>query len=100
MKQELSITTVFLIVALFLFHFVFHSTYVGEWRTLSTMAIDAGGRRILLVPLDSRPPCREFVVSGGRIVGWNVITPPTEYMDYYSKPGNTEAVRRWRIPVR
>ena len=55
MKQELSITTVFLIVALLLFHFVFHSTYVGEWRTLSTMAIDAGERRILLVPLDSRP---------------------------------------------
>ncbi len=95
MKQELSITTVFLIVALLLFHFVFHSTYVGEWRTLSTMAIDAGGRRILLVPLDSRPPCREFVVSGGRIVGWNVITPPTEYMDYYSMSGDTHALRDW-----
>lgn len=95
MKQELSITTVFLIVALLLFHFVFHSTYVGEWRTLSTMAIDAGERRILLVPLDSRPPCREFVVSGGRIVGWNVITPPTEYMDYYSMSGDTHALRDW-----
>ncbi|EJO23642.1 PF13552 family protein [Selenomonas sp. FOBRC6] len=95
MKQELSITTVFLIVALLLFHFVFHSTYVGEWRTLSTMAIDAGERRILLVPLDSRPPCQEFVVSGGRIVGWNVITPPTEYMDYYSMAGDTHALRDW-----
>jgi len=95
MKQELSITTIFLIVALLLFHFVFHSTYVGEWRTLSTMAIDAGERRILLVPLDSRPPCREFVVSGGRIIGWNVITPPTEYMDYYSKAGDTRALRDW-----
>ena len=95
MKQELYITTIFLIVALLLFHFVFHSTYVGEWRTLSTMAIDAGGRRVLLVPLDSRPPCREFVVSGGRIVGWNVITPPTEYMDYYSMAGDTHALRDW-----
>ena len=95
MKQELSITTIFLIVALLLFHFVFHSTYVGEWRTLSTMAIDAGGRGVLLVPLDSRPPCREFVVSGGRIVGWNVITPPTEYMDYYSMSGDTHALRDW-----
>ena len=95
MKQELYITTIFLIVALLLFHFVFHSTYVGEWRTLSTMAIDAGERRILLVPLDSRPPCREFVVNGGKIVGWNVITPPMEYMDYYSMAGDTRALRDW-----
>ena len=95
MKQELSITTVFLIVALLLFHFVFHPTYAREWLALSSVPMNAGERRILLVPLDSRPPCREFVVSGGRIVGWNVITPPTEYMDYYSMAGDTHAMRRW-----
>ena len=53
MKQELSITTVFLIVALLLFHFVFHSTYVGEWRTLSTMAPAVPGVRC-----ERRQDCR------------------------------------------
>lgn len=98
MKQNLGVATVFLALSLLLFHFVFHPTPVGEWRTLSTateMEHDAGKRPILLVPLDSRPPCREFVVNGGKIIGREIITPPTEYMDYYSKPGDTKALRHW-----
>ena len=95
MKQILFIISIFLSLSLLLFHFVFHPTYGGEWHTLSAATTDAGNGRILLVPLDSRPPCREFVVSGGRIVGWEVITPPTEYMDYYSMAGDTRALSSW-----
>lgn len=96
MKQNLGFTTVFLALSLLLFHFVFHPTPAGEWRTLSTAAKNTATQRpILLVPLDSRPPCREFVVNGGRIVGREIITPPTEYMDYYSMAGDTHAMRRW-----
>ena len=92
------IVPLFLILSLLLFHFVFHPTPVGEWRTLSAateIEYDAEKRPILLVPLDSRPPCREFVVNGGKIIGRTIVTPPTEYMDYYSKPGDTSAMRRW-----
>lgn len=96
MKQNFGFTTVFLALSLLLFHFVFHPTPAGEWRTLSTAAKNTATQRpILLVPLDSRPPCREFVVNGGRIVGREIITPPTEYMDYYSMAGDTHAMRRW-----
>ena len=95
MKANIVIVALFLALSPLLFHFVFHPTYEGEWRTLSAPMMEAGSRRILLVPLDSRPPCREFVVNGGRIVGREIITPPTEYMDYYSMAGDTHAMRRW-----
>ena len=98
MKKTCLATILFLLSAFLLFHFVFHPTPVGEWRTLSAameMEHGAGKRPILLVPLDSRPPCREFVINGGKIIGREVVTPPTEYMDYYSKAGETTEMRRW-----
>ena len=98
MRKDFGIVAAFLMLFLLLFHFVFHPTPVGEWRTLSAateMEHDAGKRPILLVPLDSRPPCREFVINGGKIIGREIVTPPTEYMDYYSKPGETTEMRRW-----
>ena len=98
MKKACLATILFLLSAFLLFHFVFHPTSVGEWRTLSAateIEYDAGKRPILLIPLDSRPPCREFVINGGKIIGREIVTPPTEYMDYYSKAGETTEMRRW-----
>ena len=98
MKKICLATILFLLSAFLLFHFVFHPTSVGKWRTLSAateMEHDAGKRPILLVPLDSRPPCREFVINGGKIIGREIVTPPTEYMDYYSKAGETTEMRQW-----
>ena len=98
MKKTCLATILFLLSAFLLFHFVFHPTPVGEWRTLSAameMEHGAGKRPILLVPLDSRPPCREFVINGGKIIGHTIVTPPSEYMDYYSKAGETTEMRRW-----
>ena len=98
MKQNLVVAALFLSLSLLLFHFVFHPTPVGEWRTLSAateMEHDAGKRPLLLVPLDSRPPCREFVINGGKIIGRTIVTPPSEYMDYYSKAGETTEMRQW-----
>lgn len=97
MHKNFFIAGWYLTIALLLFHFIFHPTVVGQWRTLSA-ATESGaeGRHpLLLVPLDSRPPCREFVINGGRIIGREIITPPTAYMDYYSKLGDTGAMRRW-----
>ena len=98
MKKICLATILFLLSAFLLFHVVFHPTDTGQWRTLSAaveMENDAGRRPILLVPLDSRPPCREFVVNGGKIIGREIVTPPTEYMDYYSKAGETTEMRQW-----
>ena len=97
MKKIFLVIVLFLALSLLLFHCVFHPTYEGQWRTLSAATENdiKEKRPILLVPLDSRPPCREFVISGGRIIGREIVTPPTEYMDYYSKAGDTAAMHRW-----
>ena len=96
MKQNIEIAALFLALSLLLFHLLFHPTYEGAWRTLPATAESGTQRRpILLVPLDSRPPCREFVINGGKIIGREIVTPPTEYMDYYSMAGDTKAMRRW-----
>jgi len=97
MKQNFGMAAAFLMLSLLLFHVVFHPSDTGQWRPLHA-AMDnsiAGQRPLLLVPLDSRPPCREFVVNGGKIIGRTIVTPPTAYMDYYSKPGETAEMRRW-----
>ena len=52
-------------------------------------------KNILLIPLDGRPPCRQFVIDAAAIAGIKVQTPPTELQDYYSAPGDTAGMRSW-----
>ncbi len=52
-------------------------------------------KTILLVPLDSRPPCNKFVVEAGKLVFLKVITPPADILDYYTKPGKPAKLAAW-----
>ncbi|WP_198022675.1 DUF4127 family protein [Anaerovibrio sp. RM50] len=51
--------------------------------------------RILLVPLDSRPPCGKLVADNGRTAGIEVIIPPSESMDFYTLPGDRKKLQEW-----
>lgn len=51
--------------------------------------------QVLLMPLDSRPPCTQFVEQLAAIAGIAVQLPPADYMDNYQKPGNRDALRKW-----
>lgn len=50
--------------------------------------------RLLLLPLDSRPPCSDYVVRDSRLAGVEVILPPRELMDYYTSPGDYKKMRQ------
>lgn len=50
---------------------------------------------VLLVPLDSRPPCTDYVRDLAAMAGFRVILPPPEMLDDYRRPGNTAAIREW-----
>ena len=50
---------------------------------------------ILVVPLDSRPPCTDYLVSLARMAGYQIILPPRELMDSYQKPANVVHMRKW-----
>ena len=50
---------------------------------------------ILLVPLDSRPPCLEFVKGLGKINNIDIITPPKEFLDNYHTPADAKKIAEW-----
>lgn len=50
---------------------------------------------IALVPLDSRPPCTDYVRQLAAMADFQVTLPPKELLDDYRQPGNTKALRHW-----
>ena len=50
---------------------------------------------LLLVPLDSRPPCTDYVVKIARMAGFQVLIPPREFLDDYRRPANKAAIAQW-----
>ena len=47
--------------------------------------------KILLIPLDDRPPCLQFPEKMGLIAGAEVIAPPKELLGKFTQAGNPEA---------
>jgi hypothetical protein len=50
---------------------------------------------ILVMPLDSRPPCTQFVEELGRIAHIRVLLPPEELLDHFRNPSDKQALRLW-----
>lgn len=50
---------------------------------------------VLLIPLDSRPACTNFVTDLGKTASIRVLMPPPEILDHYRTAGDTEALRNW-----
>ncbi|MBQ3853078.1 MAG: DUF4127 family protein, partial [Anaerovibrio sp.] len=55
----------------------------------------ASTHKIILMPLDSRPPCTKLVADNARTAGITVITPPGQYMDFYTQPGDISSLQSW-----
>lgn len=53
--------------------------------------------KVILVPLDTRPPCQKMVVDAGKMAEIEIITPPAEIMDYYTRKGDSKAVQKWLL---
>ena len=50
---------------------------------------------IVVMPLDSRPPCTQFVEELGRIANIRIILPPEELLDHFRNPSDKQALRLW-----
>ena len=53
--------------------------------------------KLILIPLDTRPPCQKMVIDAGKMAGVEIITPPSDIMDYYTKAGDTKAIQTWLL---
>lgn len=50
---------------------------------------------ILLIPLDDRPPCLQFTQRMGLIGDTKIITPPKEYLGWFTTPGQSDKIINW-----
>ncbi|MDQ4121866.1 MAG: DUF4127 family protein [Acidobacteriota bacterium] len=51
--------------------------------------------KILLVPLDDRPPCLQFTVQMGKIGDAEVVSPPKELLGRFTTPGQSDKIVEW-----
>lgn len=51
--------------------------------------------RVLLVPLDDRPPCLQFPVRMGLVGDVEVVTPPREMMGRFTESGKSDEIVEW-----
>jgi len=53
--------------------------------------------KVVLIPLDSRPACTQFVEQLADIAKIQIIVPPPELLDNYKTPADKAAIRDWMI---
>lgn len=51
--------------------------------------------RVLLLPLDSRPVNTQQVALLARLAGYDLLLPPAELLDKYTRPGDTAGLLEW-----
>ncbi|WP_455651985.1 DUF4127 family protein [Phascolarctobacterium sp.] len=54
-----------------------------------------GRNTILFVPLDNRPVCLDYAVETMKAAGWNVETPPLEYIAGNDHSGDPDKLYEW-----
>jgi len=53
--------------------------------------------KIVVIPLDSRPPCGQFLVQLAPLAGCKIILPPKSILDAYQRPADIAALRAWLL---
>jgi hypothetical protein len=51
--------------------------------------------RVLLIPLDDRPPCLQFPTLLGRVGATEAVSPPRELLGRFTAPGQPERIAEW-----
>ena len=86
-RQYIFVIIAFLCGAIFLF------TYAKQGTPVTIK--EETTKKVLLAPLDSRPPCRDFPAQVGKIGNYEIILPPSRAQDYYTEAGDTALMEEW-----
>jgi len=88
---QLSLILITLLVTLLIVHFEKEYNATSIERNISNKQ----WLTVLLVPLDSRPPCTQFVEQLAHMAGIKLLMPQPEILDEYNNPASKEALRSW-----
>ena len=84
---------ILLIIICILISFVIHVSSQSQGKEITQ--VPELKKKILLIPLDSRPPCKKLVADNGLTAGIDILVPPGEVMDFYTLPGETARLKEW-----
>jgi hypothetical protein len=73
----------------------FPSNGAGANRMATSKSNSRRSARILLIPLDDRPPCLQFPQMIGLIADTAIVTPPREMLGRFVEPGQPEEITKW-----
>ncbi len=51
--------------------------------------------KILFIPIDNRPVCLKYTVDSLKAAGWDIETPPEEYIASYNRTGDPDKLYKW-----
>jgi hypothetical protein len=51
--------------------------------------------KILFIPIDNRPVCLSYTVDTLKAAGWDIETPPEEYIASYNRVGDPDKLYKW-----
>ena len=54
-----------------------------------------GKEKILFIPIDNRPVCLGYTVDTLKAAGWDIETPPDEYVASYNRVGDPDKLFKW-----
>lgn len=74
---------------------LFSARYIRVAQPVTAPAAAPARSQVVLVPLDSRPPCTQFVEQLGLLAGIGLRLPPAEFLDQYKDPANRAGLRAW-----
>ena len=60
---------------------IYYLNFIQEKPAASVELQQNYTSKLILVPLDTRPPCQKMVIEAGKMAGVEIIVPPSEIMD-------------------
>jgi hypothetical protein len=63
--------------------------------SLSAQKMSKPAKRLILIPLDDRPPCLQFTQKMGLIANAEVVAPPIEILGKFMVPGQSDKIISW-----